>query len=42
MDLAVPCVAMHCLHILKAEQLSLKPPSAKLARLSADTAHSVP
>ena len=35
-------VAMQCLHSLNAEQLSLNPPIARLAKLSADTAHNVP
>jgi len=35
-------VAIQCLHSLNAEQLSLKPPMTRLAKLSADTAHNVP
>ncbi len=40
--LAVCCVAIHCLHILCAEQLSLNPPRTRLPRLSAEMAAIVP
>lgn len=40
--LEVSCVAIQSLHILVAEQLSLKPPRARAPRLSAETAARVP